>query len=158
MKKVSRRGFVVGGASVATVAAGACLCTKTGRSTVTGVGSTPSINPGAYDLTDDRIVIQLNKVTALSEVGGSIKILDARLKEPLIVARYGQSDYSAVAIQCPHRGVEVEYSAEDHGFECASLGASKFDLGGKKIKGFARKGLASYKVTFDGDTLSIALS
>jgi len=46
MKKISRRKFVIAsGAAASVAAAGTCMCTKTGRATITGVGTTPAINP-----------------------------------------------------------------------------------------------------------------
>ena len=88
VKKISRKAFLVGGAAAAAAAAGACLCTKTGWATISGVGATPGIAPDAYNIGEDKSVrIRLDKVTELAHVGGSVKILDSRIDDSLIVAR-----------------------------------------------------------------------
>ena len=90
MKKMSRKAFLAGGAT-AVAAAGACLCTKTGWATLTGVGATPEIAPDAYDVSEDkRITIRLDRVPELAQVGGSVKILDSSLDDSLIVARIAE--------------------------------------------------------------------
>lgn len=158
VKKISRKVFIVGGAAAA-VAAGACLCTKTGRATLTGVGDTPEISDDAYDVTGDKSVrIHLDRVTALASVGGAIKMRDPDIGDSLIVARVANDAYVAASIKCTHRGVEVEYHADDKCFECASLGGSRFKTSGERIGGFAKRPLRTYPVSLEGGVLVIQLS
>ena len=135
VKKISRKAFLVGGATaVATAAAGACLCTKTGWATISGVGATPSIAPDAYGIGEDKSIrICLDKVPELALVGGAVKIVDANINDSLIVVRETEDVYVAASIKCTHRGVEVEYRAEDKCFKCASLGGSRFKTNGEKV-------------------------
>jgi len=158
VKKISRKAFLAGGATVV-AAAGACLCTKTGWATITGVGATPEIAPDAYDvLEDERITIHLDKVPELARVGGSVKILDPDIDDSLIVVRKAEDVYLAASIECTHRGVEVEYRPDDQCFKCASLGGSRFKTDGEKIRGFASGPLKTYPVSSEGNTLVIRLS
>ena len=116
MKKISRKAFIVGGMTAA--AAGACLCTKTGRATIFGVGDTPTIAPDAYDIGEDKnIRIRLDRVPELAFDGGSVKILDTKIDDSLIIVRITEGDYVASSIKCTHRGVEVEYRADDKCFQ-----------------------------------------
>ena len=157
MKKITRKVFIAGGAAAA-VAAGACLCTKTGRATISGVGNTASIAPGAYELVAKKgITIRLDKVPELAREGGSVKIIDPNIDDSLIVARIAENDYVATSIKCTHRGCEVEYLAEEKCFKCASLGGSRFKTDGEKISGFAKGPLKSYPVSSEGDILTIRL-
>ena len=160
MKKISRKTFLVGGASaVATAAAGACLCTKTGWATISGVGATPRIASDAYGIGEDKSIrICLDKVPDLARVGGSVKIVDANITESLIVVRESEDVYVAASIKCTHRGVEVEYRADDKCFKCASLGGSRFKTNGEKICGFAKGPLKTYPISREGSTLVIRLS
>ncbi|MCF7973317.1 MAG: Rieske 2Fe-2S domain-containing protein [Phycisphaerae bacterium] len=157
MKKISRKAFIVGGVTAA--ATGACLCTKTGRATIFGVGDTPPIASDAYDIAEDKSIrIHLDRVPELAFDGGSIKILDTAIDDSLIIVRIAENDYVASSIKCTHRGVEVEYQAQDKCFKCASLGGSTFKTSGEKIHGFAKSPLKTYPVSTEGDTLVVRLS
>ena len=158
MKKISRKAFIVGGATAA-AAAGACLCTKTGWATITGVGDTPNIAPDAYDIgQDESIRIRLDRVPELAFDGGSIKILDSNIDDSLIVVRITEDVYVASSIKCTHRGVEVEYRADDKCFKCASIGGSTFKTSGEKVRGFAKSSLKTYPISTEGNTLVVRLS
>jgi Rieske Fe-S protein len=159
MKKISRRKFVVGtGAAVSLAAAGACMCPKTGRATITGVGSTPDINPEAYTITDGDIRIDMDKEPRLKIIGEAVKVLDEKLKVPLIIVQETQGTYIAVSIKCTHRGVEVEYKSNDKCFKCASLGGSRFKTDGTKIKGFASGPLKLFPASLEDNTLKIDMA
>lgn len=160
VKKISRKAFLVGGATAAAVAAaGACLCTKTGRATISGVGATPSIAPDAYDIEEDGTVrICLDKVPELAFVGGAVKIVDAKINDSLIVVRETDDIYVAASIKCTHRGVEVEYRAEEKCFKCASLGGSTFKSNGENIRGFAKRPLKTYPISCKDNLLVVRLS
>ncbi len=56
------------------------------------------------------------------------------------------------SIECPHRGVEVEYQPEKGEFECASLGSSQFATDGSRLGGPAKKPLRVFRTSFDPDT------
>jgi len=160
VKKISRKAFLVGGATaVATAAAGACLCTKTGWATISGMGATPSIAPDAYVFEKDRSIrICLDKVPELALAGGSVKIVDAKINDSLIVVRESEDVYLAASIKCTHRGVEVEYRADDRCFQCASLGGSRFKTNGKNVSGFAKAPLKTYPISRKDNILVIRLA
>ena len=158
MKKMSRKAFIVGGATAA-AAAGACLCTKTGWATISGVGDTPNIAPDAYDIGEDESIrIRLDRVPELAFDGGSIKVLDSNIDDSLIVVRITEDVYVASSIKCTHRGVEVEYRADDKCFKCASIGGSTFKTSGEKIRGFAKSSLKTYPISTEDNTLVVRLS
>ena len=160
VKKISRKAFLVGGATAAAAAAaGACLCTKTGWATISGVGATPSIAPDAYGIGEDGTIrICLDKVPELAVVGGAVKILDSKINDSLIVVRETEDVYVAASIKCTHRGVEVEYRAEEKCFKCASLGGSRFKTNGEKVRGFAKGPLKTYPTSCKDNILVVRLS
>jgi Rieske Fe-S protein len=156
-KGITRRDFVVGGAVSAGTAV--CICGLSGCSTITGVGDTPAIDTSAYTIEDGPIVVvDLEKTPDLGAVGGSVKIVDSRLFDALIIARVGEAEYVAASIKCTHRGVELEYRHDRKRFVCSSAGSSAFDLDGKRIKGPAEKNLRIYDVNLDGSLLKIDLT
>lgn len=160
MKKISRKAFLLGGVTAAAAAgAGACLCTKTGWATISGVGATPSIAPESYSVGENETIrISLDRVPELALVGGSVKILDARNNASLIVVRETDDAYAAASIKCTHRGVEVEYHAENKCFQCVSLGGSTFKTNGEKVRGFAKGPLKTYQSFREGNILVVRLS
>lgn len=129
---------------------GACVCgMNQGCATFTKKGKTPAIAAEAYVIEGNVLRVALDKVPALAVVGGSVKIIDPRLPTSIIIARKGETEYAAVSLLCPHRGVEVEYQHEQRRFRCASLGHSKFGTDGALQKGLADKGLARYEARLD---------
>lgn len=147
MTNITRRNWV---RMASSAGAGVCLCGCVGGcATFNKVGTTSAIAPDAYTVEVKTIKVLLDKTPSLASVGGSVKIIDARLPTPVIIGRTGKSTYAVVSLLCPHRGVEVEYRHEDKMFRCASLGHSKFGTDGKLIKGLTKKSLSPYAATLD---------
>jgi hypothetical protein len=146
MNKVTRRDWV---GLATTAGAGVCLC-GCGCATFSKVGTTAGIATDAYTVEGKALNVLLDKAPALTSVGGSVKMIDARLPMPLLVARTGDATYAVVSLLCPHRHVEVEYQHQDKLFRCASLGHSKFGLDGKLIKSMTtKKSISHYSAALD---------
>jgi Rieske Fe-S protein len=147
MKKMTRRGMI---SAIGVASAGTCVCGLGGGcATFSKVGETPAIAADAYVIEGKSLVVALDKTAPLAELGGSVKIIDARLPTALIIGRTGESEYTVVSLHCPHRGVEVEYRPADKQFRCASLGHSKFAEDGKLIKGMTKESLRHYTAALD---------
>jgi hypothetical protein len=147
MKKVTRRDWV---GLATTAGAGVCLCGCAGGcATFSKVGTTPAVAPDTYSIEGNKLTVQLDKTPALANVGGAVKIINASLPTPLIIARNEEAKYVVVSLLCPHRNVEVEYQHTEKLFRCASLGHSKFATDGKLIKGLTKKSLSGYPATLD---------
>ena len=147
MKKVTRRSMLV---AIGAAGVGACVCGLGGScATFTKKGKTPALAAGAYVIEGGAVRVALDKAPQLAAVGGSMKLINARLPTPIIIARTGKSDYAVVSLLCPHRGVEVEYRHEERRFRCASLGHSTFSTDGALQKGLATKGLTRYDARLD---------
>jgi Rieske Fe-S protein len=150
MAEATRREFLNHGAVFA-IGATSCLCGLGGCATFTKIGNTPPIPEGAYGLEpeDSRVEVDLGKVPQLAEPGGSVKIRDAALQDPLIIARTDSQTWVVASIECPHRGVEVEYQPLEGKFECASLGSSQFATDGSQLGGPAREPLRVFPAFLD---------
>ena len=147
MKRMTRRGVV---AALGAAGAGTCVCGLNGGcATFTKKGQTPLIDAAAYVIEGNTVSVEMAKVPPLAVVGGSVKVIDARLPTPIIIARKGETEYAVVSLLCPHRCVEVEYQHEEKRFRCASLGHSKFGTDGALQKGLAEKGLTRYEAQLD---------
>ena len=144
--QINRRKFIKG---MVVAGTGTCACGLGGCATFTKIGHTPAIPANAYSIENGKLMIFTGKVSQLEKIGGSVKVIDAKLPEPMIIARTGEKEYAAVSIKCPHRGVEVEYKHDSKHFRCASLGSSSFAMDGTFKKGLAKKSLARFNVNMD---------
>lgn len=157
MEPISRREFIARNFEGAAIA-GACLCGMTGCATFTKVGATPALQKDAYAFDSKTLLtVSLKKASSLAAVGGSAKILDAALPEPLIIARVDRDRFVVASLRCPHRGVELEYQPGQQRFRCASLGHSKFALDGDRLGGPAPRPIKAYPASVRGDNLIIRL-
>lgn len=156
MKRVTRKEFLIGSATVA----GACMCGGlSGCATITKIGNTPQIEASAYSIGNGHILqLSLEKSPQLASVGSSGKIIDAELGDSLIIARVADTEYVANSIKCTHRGVEVEYHHDKRNFKCASLGGSEFALDGSSLGGFGKDPLKTYPVSIAEGVLTIDLT
>jgi hypothetical protein len=147
MKKITRRTVIT---TLGAAGIGTCIYGLTGCATFTKVGTTPPIASGAYTVKEKSLRLFLDKIPELAAAGGSVKIIDAQLPMPLLVARTGENTYSVVSLLCPHRNVEIEYQHQEKYFRCASLGHSKFGLDGKVIKSMTTKeSISHYPAALD---------
>ena len=146
MTKISRRKFI---GEIAVAGTGACVCGLSGYATFTKTGSTPPIPDRAYTIENKKVKIALDKVAELGKVGGSVKITDTKLPQPIIVARIADAEYAVLSIKCPHRGAEVEYKHDAKMFRCASLGHSTFATDGTLLKGLASRSLTKFEAKQD---------
>jgi len=76
------------------------------------------------------------------------------LKYPIYVYRFGETEYSAVWMQCTHQGAELQASGDQ--LQCSAHG-SEFSNRGKLANGPADKDLRSFPVTVNNNELFIDL-
>jgi len=152
MNGINRREFVETAAL-----AGICACGLTGCATFTKIGDTPPIESEAYKVEPpDKVIVTLNKAPSLA-AGKAAKIIDPALSDPLIIARVEQDKFVVASLRCTHRGVELEYQADQKRFCCASLGHSRFALDGRKLGGPAPRPIRIYPASVADGVLTIKL-
>ena len=133
-----------------------CSCSS---STFTGIGDTPEIVSDAYNINEGSAIhVTLEKVPELKDVGGSVKIIDFRILDSIIIARTGEGNYVVASIHCTHRGTELEYHHDDKCFRCSSIGGSRFKLDGSRIGGPAKKPIKIYRTSLEKGILIIYLN
>jgi len=156
IKKVTRREFMI---TTTAVVSGVCLCGLEGCSIFSHYGDTPAINPEAYEIQDltKTIGIFLDKAPDLLNEGYAVKIIDSRLKEPLIIANTGDDCFKAFPITCTHNNYEVEYKHDKKEFRCINISHSKFSTDGTVTFGPADRPLTPYPIHRQGNNLMISL-
>ncbi len=153
MNPINRREFVQTAAL-----AGACACGLAGCATFTKIGDTPSLESAAYKVEPpDKLAVVLSKAPSLAAAGKAVKIIDPALAEPLIIARVEQDKFVVASLRCTHRGVELEYQADQKRFCCASIGHSRFALDGHKLGGPASRPIKVYPSSVADGILTIKL-
>jgi Rieske Fe-S protein len=83
-----------------------------------------------------------------------IIVRNESLKYPIYVYRFGETEYSAVWMQCTHQGAELQASGDQ--LQCSAHG-SEFNNKGKVTNGPADKDLRSFPVTVNNNELFIDL-
>lgn len=66
----------------------------------------------------------------------------------------GQERILAMSRRCPHSGCTVAYYSAYDRFICPCHG-SKFDQTGARVSGPARRGMTNYRVTIQGDVVTV---
>ena len=77
-----------------------------------------------------------------------------KLKFPVCVYRRDAQNYSALWLQCPHQGAELQVFGDK--LQCPAHG-SEFDNKGSVTSGPANANLRSFPVTVENDQLKISL-
>ena len=83
-----------------------------------------------------------------------IIVRNESLKYPIYVYRFGETEYSAVWMQCTHQGAELQASGDQ--LQCSAHG-SEFNNKGKVTNGPADKDLRSFPVSVNNNELFIDL-
>ena len=132
--------------------------TLTVKSTKLGK-NTPKIqiNSDAYSIKDGTIILNLEKVLELSQVGGSAAIVNDQEQVYLIIARTAENEYVVASSQCTHHDKPLVYDHETKTFTCVSR-KSVFKLDGSIIKGPTDISLRIYQSHLQQENLTIALS
>ncbi len=117
MTPISRRNFL----------AGAC-----GLLVLNGVQGLPAAaNSAVKKLPNGRLSVQLAKIPALANVGGSVAIGIIKGK-PVAISRTGATTYIAFSLNCPHQNVPV--TKVETGWRCEAHG-SEFEPDGDLVLG-----------------------
>ena len=116
-KPVSRRSFL----------AGTC-----GLFLLNGIQALPaSANSAVKKLSNGKLSVQLNKLDALAQVGGAVRIGVIK-GNPVAISRTGSATYLAFSLRCPHQNVPV--TKTETGWRCEAHG-SEFEADGDLLLG-----------------------
>ena len=103
------------------------------------------------DVTPRNFTLNLDDAAnaALKTNGGYI------VTQGTVVARTIAGAYVAATVTCSHEGrLQVQYDKSTNGYMCTAHGAT-FDLTGKGTNSNGSKGLAIYKTSVSGSTLTV---
>ena len=122
-----------------------------------GFPTAHEIDADAYSLEGNIVTVRLKQVPQLSQVGGSVAIVNDSNRINLIIARIGEDRFVAALNECSHREKALGYNHNAEHFVCAS-GKSEFRMDGSIVTGPAENPLPIYRWHLEQDRLIIDLS
>jgi Rieske Fe-S protein len=131
----------------------ACL-SATAVSTLLSSCSTTRYTSGTMGKDGISVSVDEFKMKGRSGYRPFIIVRNESLKYPICLYRFGETEYSAVWMQCTHQGAELQASGDQ--LQCSAHG-SEFNNKGKVTNGPADKDLRSFPVTVNNNELFIDL-
>lgn len=141
--KISRRDFIKRSA-VGVIAGGAILSSLD----LTALANSPAAR-GVFKNAGDDTVVKLADNSALTKVGGSVKVSDE-----MMLIRKSESTFIAVRTICTHKGCDVELEGDK--FVCPCHG-SEFTIDGVVTQGPAAKNLKIFETIFDSGNGTVTI-
>ncbi|HMT12522.1 MAG TPA: ubiquinol-cytochrome c reductase iron-sulfur subunit [Ignavibacteria bacterium] len=141
--KISRRDFIKRSA-VGVIAGGAILSSLD----LTALANSPAAR-GVFKNAGDDTVVKLADNSALTKVGGSVKISDE-----MMLIRKSESTFITVRTICTHKGCDVELEGDK--FVCPCHG-SEFTIDGTVTQGPATKNLKIFETIFDSGNGTVTI-
>ena len=155
--RVSRRGFIDRAISLGAVgltAAGLCVCVASG---CLKKDQTPEIPAKWLETKEDRVIIHVQKVKNLRNVGGVAKFDHPKGREKIVVVHPATGRFVALSGLCTHRGRPLEYNHSTRQLRCINYGHSRFGLDGVPLTGPAKRPLKLYRTLYLGGKLEVFL-
>jgi len=114
-----------------------------------GLAALPIRSARAKDL-----AVPLNKAPKLKKTGGwtVLKVKD----HSILFVRDAQDSVRALASACTHKQCQMSYNPDSKHIECPCHG-SRFDLGGKVLKGPAETPLKQYPAKLSGESIIVTI-
>lgn len=128
----------------------ALLAAACGMPALGGTAVPAAATTGVRTLPDGRLAVRVNRIPALSQVGGAVSVGSVK-GTPVAVVRSSRG-YRAVSLRCPHQGATVKRDAT--GWTCPAHG-SEFSSTGALELGPATSGQARVPATLNGGTLVV---
>ncbi|GAB6163288.1 hypothetical protein JCM12298_24480 [Desulfothermus naphthae] len=123
---------------------------------VLGICRTKELSPHLWNLEQNKIYIDLEKVPELQKKDGAVYLKGKGLKYPVLIIRDGDKDFLAFVNRCTHIGHrKLDPVPEKKEIRCCSLFHSTFDYKGNKLRGPAKKPLTPFPVKCVNNTLIV---
>ncbi|MFP3854762.1 MAG: hypothetical protein ACLFWD_10780 [Anaerolineales bacterium] len=107
-QRISRRQFIKG--SGVLLATSSLAAAGAGCSAIVYTPQQEVLEPPTYALEEGgKVIIQMEQVPALNEVGGAVAIVDKALEKNLIIARTAEDRFTVAANYCSHRQMALGY-------------------------------------------------
>ena len=112
---------------------------------------------GAWSLKDGTLILDLDRMPELEDLGGAVRIEGPILPDPILVVLGEDGKYYSFKNVCTHSGRMIDPVAGTMELQCCSVSRSTFDYEGQVLSGPAEGPLTSYPLVVDGKDLLITL-
>ena len=117
----------------------------------------PPADAGCWTISDNQIIIDLNRAQELTHPWGAIQIDGESMPQKVLVFQDGNGIYRAFHNKCEHIGRKLDPVPGSETLQCCSIGRSTFDYDGNVLSGLSDKPIKAYPVVTDGDRLIIQI-
>jgi len=111
----------------------------------------------AWSFSGNTIVVHLERVPALHERGGGIRLEDDGLPERVLVIHGNDGAYHAFRNRCGHGGRRLDPVPDDETIQCCSVGKTTCGYSGEVLSGSSKKPTHAYRVDAEPGKLTIHL-
>lgn len=145
--------------SSALAVGGFCTCSMTFGKDIpkSNCCFTPEIEPSSLSFSKEKIIVDLEKASTISEPGYAAFIIDEERGIDLILVQDATKKFRALQRLCTHGGRSVSYIPEREMLQCNNYNHSTFELNGEVYNGPAPTSLISYIVDRKDSFLEISL-
>lgn len=124
---------------------------------VAGICATQPLDQEHWEVSGNRVTVDLSKATPLREDAGAVYLKGGGLKRPVLIVRTEDGEYRSFANRCTHAGRKLDPAPGSRTLRCCSVSHSTFDYEGNKIAGPARGPLETYATEVVDDKLIVTV-
>jgi len=117
----------------------------------------PPTDAGCWDLSGNKIEIQLDRAPELAGRGGAIRLEEKGMPERVLLIHGHDGEFHAFKNRCTHGGRRIDPFGANEQIRCCSVSKSTFDYTGKVVSGPAKGPLTSFKVERGDGKLTVYL-
>jgi nitrite reductase/ring-hydroxylating ferredoxin subunit len=112
----------------------------------------------AWTYADGSLLLDLNKLPELADLGSAVRIEGEVLTEPILVVLGDDGQYYAFKNACTHGGRMIDPLTGTMTLQCCSASKSTYDYAGNVVSGPAEGPLTSYPLVVEDGQLVINLN
>jgi cytochrome b6-f complex iron-sulfur subunit len=122
-----------------------------------GICETPPLSEESWRLEGKQAAIRLDEATALSPVGGAVRLEGNGLASSVLVVHAGADEYLAFENRCTHGGRRLDPVKGKRELRCCSVNHSRFDYQGNRLGGPAKDPITVLSAEKNGEELIVTL-
>ena len=115
-------------------------------------------NSSCREMSDGKIVIDLEKAPELGRPGGAIRIEKSGMDNRILLFLGDDGDYHAFLNKCACSGWRLDPQPGTSTVQCCTLAKSTYSYDGKVLSGPAKEPAQVFPVTKDGSKIKISIT
>ncbi|MGE0082892.1 MAG: ubiquinol-cytochrome c reductase iron-sulfur subunit [Desulfococcaceae bacterium] len=119
---------------------------------ILGICETPAADEQSWRVSDNQIILDLNKIPAFSKPGSAVRLEGRGLADKILLVHGTDGNYYAFVNKCSHMGRRIDPMAGESALCCCSVSKSAYTYDGKVISGPAKSPLRTLPVQVNPET------